>query len=68
MFVVYAYLIMSENQIMLFEYQFNTTVKESNLKILSQIEIQEIMDFSFETVIDKEQYNEYNEWHIAGTQ
>jgi len=67
MFVIYNHLIMSQNQILLFEDQFNTTVN-SGQNLLPQNEIQEIMDFSFETVLTEEQFARYNEWRIAGTQ
>jgi hypothetical protein len=66
MFVVYDHLIMSDHQILLFEDQFNTIVKESGQSILPQNDIQEIMDFSFETVLSEEQFAKYNEWRIVG--
>lgn len=68
MLVVYTHLIMSEQQIELFENQFNSNVKESGPSILPQNEIQDIMDFSFESVLSEVQFSMYNEWRILGTQ
>lgn len=68
MLVVYTYLTMSENQILLFEDQFNIRVEESNKNLLPQNEIQEIMDFSFKTVLTEEQFIKYNTWRITGSQ
>ncbi len=64
MLVIYSHLEMSEDQILLFENQFNKEVKDPNPYRRSQIEIQEIMDASFQTVLTEEQFNRYNEWRV----
>lgn len=66
MLVIYTHLEMSQDQILYFENQFHKEVKDPNQFILSQIEIQEIMNASFETVLSEEQFNKYNDWRITG--
>jgi len=66
--LLHNHLLMSENQLLLFEDKFNTQVKNSNHNLPTQIEIQDIMDVSFETVLTEDQFNKYNDWRIVGTQ
>lgn len=68
MLVVYNHLIMSESQILMFENNFNTKVKESSQNLPTQIEIQQIMDVSFENVLTEDQFHKYNDWRIVGSQ
>ncbi len=62
MLVVYTHLDMSWDQILLFEDQFNKEVKKTDEKYRTQIEIQDIMNASFQTVLSEKQFSMYNEW------
>ncbi len=59
---IYTHLKMSQDQIFFFENQFNKQVKDLNQHRLTQIEIQTIMDASFETTLTEEQFGLYNKW------
>lgn len=66
MLVIYSHLEMSQDQILFFENQFNKEVKDSSQYTRTQIEIQDIMNASFETVLTEEQLGRYNDWRTIG--
>ncbi|MEX0997705.1 MAG: hypothetical protein WDZ45_11705 [Flavobacteriaceae bacterium] len=65
MLVVYSHLDMTEDQIVLFENQFNSEVKNPNQKYRTQLEIQEILNASFQTVLSEDQFGRYNQWRTT---
>jgi len=65
MVILYDYLDMNTNQIARFEIYYHhyvNMIANHDNQIIDQMEMQQILDNIFETVLSKKQFVKYNEW------